>query len=312
MSNAPIIVFAYKRLDHLRRAIESLRANPEATQSALVIACDGPKRDEDKTLCAAVQEYAHAVGDGFQSVEVRVSPRNRGLAASLTSGVTAMLQQHERVIVVEDDLELSPHFLRYMNDGLDCYADDALVASIHGYCYPVSGQLPETFFLRGADCWGWATWRRAWQHFRADGAYLRDELVRQRMARPFDLDGAYPFFRMLQDQIAGKNDSWAIRWHASCFLDGMLTLYPGRSLVHNGGFDESGTHCAPTAIYDTQLSQQPVKIVRLPLEESAVGRDAFIKYLRPLHAPSLVRRALGALRRRARLLISKTAQGHPK
>jgi len=307
MSHAPIIVFAYKRLDHLRRAIESLRSNPEAAQSALVIACDGPKREEDKALCAAVQEYAHAVRDGFQSVDVWVAPRNRGLATSLTSGVTAMLERYERVIVVEDDLEVAPHFLRFMNDGLDCYANDDRVASIHGYCYPVPDALPETFFLRGADCWGWATWRRAWQHFRADGKQLRDELLRQGLRRRFDLDGGYPFFRMLQDQIAGKNDSWAIRWHASCFLDGMLTLYPGRSLVHNTGFDDSGTHCAPTTIYDTTLSQKPVQINRLPLEESELARQAFAGYLRPLHGKSLPRRALDALRRRIKRFISKSA-----
>ena len=82
--------------------------------------------------------------------------------------------------MLEDDLVTSRYFLKYMNEALNHYAHDERVASVHGYVYPVNDPLPETFFLRGADCWGWATWRRGWECFNADGQYLLDELKRQK------------------------------------------------------------------------------------------------------------------------------------
>ncbi len=231
----------------------------------------------------ASSRYASSSAEitGFASVTPVLREKNAGLAKSIIEGVSEVLKTHERVIVIEDDLLLSPHFLRYMNDALRLYADDRQVASIHAYCYPVRDPMPETFFLRGADCWGWATWRRAWSHFRADGAALLRELREQGLTREFDLDGAYPFTRMLADQVAGRNDSWAIRWHASAYLADMLTLYPGRSLVHNIGNDASGTHSKATSYYDVNLAQAQVAMTRIPLEVDRQAREAFVRFLRP-------------------------------
>jgi hypothetical protein len=183
---APIALFAYRRRDHLDATVRSLLGNPEAPRTALTIFCDGAKGEKDAEGVAQVRAYAAGV-TGFASVEVVERPRNFGLAASIIVGVTTMLARHERVIVVEDDLLVSPHFLAYMNDGLDRYADDEKVASIHAYIYPLHQPVPETFFLRGADCWGWATWSRAWKHFRSDGPALLKELKAQRLTGACDI-----------------------------------------------------------------------------------------------------------------------------
>jgi Glycosyltransferase like family 2 len=279
---APVIVFAYARPDHLRRTVESLLANPESADSEVFFFCDGAKRAEHAPQVQAVREFVDSVG-GFKSVTRVYRDVNLGLAASVIDGVTRVLASHGRVIVVEDDLLLSPHFLRYMNEALDCYADDEQVASIHGYCHPVSETLPETFFLRGADCWGWATWKRAWSHFRADGVALLAELEARNLTQAFDFDGQYAYTRMLRDQITGRNDSWAIRWHASCYLDELLTLYPGRSLVHNIGNDGSGTHSHPTSRFDQSISDTQVTVARLLVSESSLARSAIVGHLRYRH-----------------------------
>ena len=122
-----------------------------------------------------------------------------------------------RVIVLEDDLECSP-FLQFMNRALDVYADDHRVISISGYIYPIKGDFTGDVFLRGADCWGWATWKRGWDLFRSDGNALLSELQSRQLSAAFDFDGSYPYTEMLTDQVNGKNDSWAIRWYASAFL----------------------------------------------------------------------------------------------
>ena len=102
---------------------------------------------------------------GFQSVTVYRSKTNKGLSRSVIDGVTEVLKRFDRCIVIEDDLVLSPHFLSFMRDGLSKYSDDSRVASIHGYTYPTDSVLPTNFFMKGADCWGWGTWKRAWGLF---------------------------------------------------------------------------------------------------------------------------------------------------
>jgi hypothetical protein len=279
---APVALFAYRRPDHLRSTIESLQRNPEAPRTALTIFSDGARGTGDEDGVADVRAYA-AIITGFASVELVARPRNFGLAASIIDGVTAMLARHERVIVVEDDLLVSQHFLAYMNDGLERYAEDTRVASIHAYIYPLAQPVAETFFLRGADCWGWATWRRAWQHFNPDGRALLAQLQARGLTRDFDHGGVAGFTEMLAGQIAGRNNSWAIRWHAACFLDGLLTLYPARSLVHNIGNDGSGTHRdydAQNNRFGREVTATPVTVDPILVEESQEARNAVTDYFR--------------------------------
>lgn len=282
-SLVPVVLFAYARLDHLRQAVDSLLANRESSETSLYVFCDGPRNEGHKAQTDAVRAYVDTI-DGFASVTRVYRDKNLGLARSIISGVSEVLTAHDSVIVMEDDLVVSPYFLKFMNDGLSLYANEERVASIHAYCYPVSESLPETFFIRGADCWGWATWRRAWQYFEPDGQKLLDELRRQRLKQAFDLDGAYSYTRMLAGQVAGANDSWAVRWHASCFLKNMLTLYPGRSLVNNIGMDDSGTHCSVTDAYVQTITSSPVRVHPIPIVESASARRAISEYFNKNHS----------------------------
>ena len=171
-----------------------------------------------------------------------------------------------------------------MNSGLDLYRNDERVGSIHGYTYPCIEPLPDTFFLRGGDCWGWATWARAWRHINLDGSLLLRELEERDLMEAFDLEGAYPYVKMLKNQIQGNNNSWAIRWHASLFLKNMLTLYPGKSLVQNIGHDGTGIHSARTDYLMVDLCNEEVSIHRLEINESVYARSVFKKFLRKWHS----------------------------
>jgi hypothetical protein len=294
----PAVVFAYRRPHHLARTVTSLLANPEARFTPLHVYCDGARGPEDARDVDEVRRYAQSIA-GFASVTRTYRRENMGLATSIITGVSEVLEQRGAAIVLEDDLVLSRHFLRYMNEALTCYAEDERVASVHGYCYPVDVPLPETFFLTGADCWGWATWSRAWKNFQPDGRRLLDELNARDMAYEFDLDGVYPFTRMLEDQVKGRNESWAIRWHASCCLADLLTLYPGRSLVHNIGTDSTGTHCGTTDDYAQRVAVSPVVVRRIPLAPSAEGRAAFRRFLGARQSVAeRARRLLGRVMRR--------------
>jgi putative methyltransferase (TIGR04325 family) len=275
----PIALFAYARPDHLRQTVETLLRNPESAGSDLIVFCDAA-RTQDKLLAVqAVRDYAESIS-GFRSVTVHHRSENFGLAKSITTGASQVLEQYDRVIVLEDDIVTSPYFLSYMNEALDRYAEDDRVISIHGYVYPVQERLPEAFFLRGADCWGWATWRRGWKLFNPDGQFLLDQLKRRKLVKSLDFDGAYGFSELLEGQIAGKNDSWAVRWHASAFLANKLTLYPGRSLVHNIGNDSTGTHCGTSAAFDVELSATPIHLDEVVVEESVVAKRIIRDFFR--------------------------------
>jgi hypothetical protein len=293
---APIALFAYNRPRHLQRTVEALRSNHLAAQSDLFVFCDSAKTSDHEPAAAEVRAVARSIA-GFRSVEIIERPQNWGLAKSIVDGVSTVCGRFGRTIVLEDDMVTSPWFLAFMNDGLDRYRDDDRVASIHGYCYPVDETLPRNFFLRGADCWGWATWSRAWQLFEADGSKLLRALQERGLLHEFDLDGAFSFSQMLQNQIDGKNDSWAVRWHASCFLRERLTLYPGRSLVQNIGNDASGTHSANTEQYRGSIAAERIAVEDIKVEQSGQARDAFARFLRSTRPSPLRRMASGFARR---------------
>lgn len=281
---APIIFFAFKRPEITRKALESLALNPEAAESELYVFADGPKEGataETLQQIAATREVIRS-RKWCGTVHIAERVQNYGLAKSVITGVTEVIEKHGKAIVVEDDLVLSPYFLRYMNEGLDLYENDPQVASIHGYLYPLLEKMPETFFIRGADCWGWATWARAWKQFEPDGQKLYDAIRLKGESRAFDFNNTYNYMKMLRKQISGQNDSWAIRWNASAFLKNMLTLYPSRSLVQNIGGDESATHMdeADTVKYEVALSPTPIHLQKLPLEASVQGTAAFEDYFR--------------------------------
>lgn len=280
-SPAPIALFAYRRPDHLARTLAALAANPEAAATALSIFCDAARDEAASAAVAQVRDVA-AAATGFASVEVVLRPTNFGLARNITEGVSSLMARHERVVVVEDDIVVSPHFLRFMNEALDLYADDQNVGSVTGYCYPVDGPLPETFFLRGADCWGWATWRDRWRSFDRDGLRLLKEIDRRDLAHRFDFDGTMGYRAMLIDQIASRNDSWAVRWHASCFLRGQHILYPGKSLVLNIGNDGTGTHSLETTtLFDGEMAALPIRVERQDVVECETAREAFKRFFAP-------------------------------
>lgn len=301
LMNVPVVIFAFNRPHHLRQTLMSLAQNVGAQTTPVTIYCDGPRSAADADATAAVRATAKSC-EGFAQVQTIERDTNYGLAQSVISGVSEQLSQHERVIVLEDDLVTSPFFLSYMNQALALYVDSDRVISIHGYMYPVPTPLPETFFLRGADCWGWATWRRGWAYFNPDGQHLLHELERQHLVSAFNLEGAYPFLQMLRDQIAGRNNSWAIRWHASAFLADRLTLYPGRSLVHNIGNDASGTHSKFTATYDVVVSRTPVQVDAIAIQPCVIAYDAVRQYFAEKQRPS---RLLPRLLSRVKRLISK-------
>ncbi len=303
---APIALFAFNRPAHLARIVASLAANAQAEHSDLWVFCDGPRRLDDEAAVREVRRVAAGIS-GFASVRVIERQSNAGLAASVMAGVTQLCDSAGRAIVVEDDLVLSPHFLEFVNQGLDRFADHERAMQVTGYMFPrVSAGLPESFFTRLPSSWGWGTWRRAWQKMDTDAEILLSRIRSRGLGRTMDLDCPSGFLNMLRHQVAGHLDSWAIRWYASLLLANGLTLRPARSLVQNGGMDGSGIHCKSTDMFDVELAQQPVRYYPERVEEHVGGVEAIQAFYGATHK-SLVGRAMRRLRLGFSSLAGKSA-----
>lgn len=276
-------MFTYCRLANTKETVEHLLRNEEAKYSDLVIYSDAPKNERAEEGVKNTREFIHSIS-GFKSIKIIEREKNMGLANSIVDGVTSVVNQFGRVIVLEDDLSVSPYFLKYMNEGLERYEDRKDIASIHGYIYPVKAKMPEALLIKGADCWGWATWKRAWDVFCFDAKSLYQQIVESHREKEFDFNYSYPYMDMLKRQIDGSAGSWAICWYASAFLKDMYTLYPGQSLVQlNDIVGNGATHGSTPIAYLVDVKSTPINWNMVEDQvESLEGRKAFELFFKSL------------------------------
>lgn len=278
MTLSPILLFVYNRPAHTRHCIESLSMNPLAAESELFVYADGAKDENITSEVEDVRQYIRTI-QGFKSVTVIERNENWGLAKNIIEGVSTQVKKYGKVIVLEDDLIVAPHFLRFMNDALETYKNEPKVGHIQACDFTKDPSLPDTFLIKWTGSWGWATWERAWKHFNPNGKELLKELEQRKLTYTFDFNGKYGFTRMLRRQIEGKNNSWAIRWNASLFLKDILSLNVGRSLVQNEGFDGSGTNCGGGGLYASNLYLDSLTVNKIdPIIENPKARQVFIRY----------------------------------
>jgi hypothetical protein len=296
---APICIFAYNRVDHLQRLTDSLQACPLFRESELLFFADGPRpgRAGDVEKTTAVREFIEAFPHPRKHVFRAES--NQGLATSLRGGITRCLQEHDRVIVLEDDLIAKPALLEYMNAALQRYAGHPRVFQVSGHAYPTPARPPgnQCYFLPFITSWGWATWKPVWDTCRWSPeealAMLGDNPSLQTR---FDLDGSYPYFRMLQAQQRQQIDSWAILWYWNVFRCDGIALYPAQTLIENRGFDGTGTHGSRDLHDRMYRPETPVEGFSFP-PEALVNLQkygevtAFLRQLRKLQPRDLVRYA---------------------
>ena len=270
MKLAPIVLFVYNRPWLVHQTLEALEQNDLASKSILYIYADGAKENVALEQIQKIEQVREVIKEAWKFKEIHITERKRnwGLAKSIVSGVTEIVGKHNKVIVLEDDMITAKGFLKYMNEALDFYQSNEEIISIHGYTYPVDN-LPEYYFLKGADCWGWATWKRGWDYFENNGFKLLNEIKERELEKEFNFNNTFNYFAMLKAASNNQVQSWAVKWYASAFLANKLTLYPGTSYVNNIGFDGNGTHCDTTDIYDTkELAVFSESYQWIPVEEN--------------------------------------------
>jgi hypothetical protein len=248
---APIVLFIYKRLDTLKRTIDALKSDIEANNSELFVFSDAPKLEKDIEKVSQIREYIKTV-TGFKKITIIERRQNYGLAKSVITGVTEIVNQYEKVIVLEDDLIVMPNFLSFMNQALDYYANNEKIFSISGFHYNFmtpAGFQYDTYIVNRGCSWGWATWKNRWNMTDWDIEHYKN-INSIKFKRSFSQLGSdLPL--MLWKQKNGYTDSWLIRWLYNQYIVNKLTVYPILSLVNNNGFDGDATHTTGFNRYKT-------------------------------------------------------------
>lgn len=260
---APVILFVYNRPEHTIQTIEALSKNELAKESNVFIFSDAAKNENSLEKVRAVRNYIDTIKDKeyFKSLTIRNAKINKGLAKSVIDGVTEIINEYGKVIVLEDDLITTPDFLAYMNNALNYYNELDKVWSISGYNIPIA--FPEDYksdvyySYRGCS-WGWATWKKKWEQVDWNVKDYTQFKSNRHLRNQFNRGGR-DMANMLDAQMEGTIDSWAIRWCYTQFKKDMLTVYPVKSRIRNIGLDGSGTHSGITSHYDVEIDTSFMK-----------------------------------------------------
>lgn len=247
MNLAPIILFVYNRPEHTLQTLEALSRNELADKSVLYIYSDGPKEEANDDQTKRIQQVKDIIRQKQWCKEVHIieQKKNKGLADSIIDGVTEIINQYGKVIVLEDDLETGKGFLRFMNDGLEKYEREESVFQIAGFLFPIRKirKRNSAYFLPLTTTWGWATWKRAWDQINFHPADWKTLMKDKQLSYHFNLDGVYDYTNMLMRQMNDHGyGSWGILFWWSVFKHNGLVLYPDHTLVQHRDTERTGTH----------------------------------------------------------------------
>jgi len=306
-SIAPIVLFVYKRPIHTLKTLKSLKNNILAKESTLYVYCDGGKKDISKEDLKLLDETRRIVASEkwCRDVQIIEHDRNLGLAKSIVKGVSEVLDKHERVIVLEDDLILSTGFLEYMNKALTLYVEDEEVCSVSGYFFPINEQFTDTFFLKIITTWGWGTWKRAWNDYNHDLNSLKNTIKSKEEMYRFNVDNSYNYYAQYLKNLNGNSETWGIRWYMSNFKNQKLTLFPNKTLIQNIGHDDSGENCSSESSFNTSQLADSIKVDRIQVAESISSRKFLVDYFNEISGGVNVNRGFIYYLRRLKNIVLK-------
>jgi hypothetical protein len=293
----PVVIFCYDRLDMISQTVASLKKNWLANETPVYIFSDGAKGPSDKDNVNQVRQYIRTI-TGFQKITILERECNFGLAVNIVSGVSKILESYEAVIVLEDDIVTAPYFLDFMNDALDAYSDDLKVCQVAGYSflerYESHYNLDDTYFIKGADCLAWGTWKRAWSSYRSDSINLYSDIVSRNLTRSINRGDSYNYMKMLASNASGVTNSWAINWLSHNIIEDRYVLFPLKSLALHIGVDNRATNYTISGLdaLNVDIFKGKVEVVIQEVTEQPQTGLAYNAFLRDLRGSFLRRLCL--------------------
>ncbi|RZK78890.1 MAG: glycosyltransferase [Pedobacter sp.] len=244
MKNSIIIgVFCYNRVNKLKRCIEALLMNPECADMDIIFFSDGVKKDADSTPIMEVRNYIDNL-KGFKNVIKHYREHNLSTGPNFRTGITFLNEHYERFIIVEDDLIVSPNYIKFLNDALIFYKDESSVFCITAYVFPIVDDTDpyDTIVYKRFCSYGWASWSDRFENIIWDESEL-SELMKNSpgFKKRLNAEG-YDLVRMLKKQIKGTISTWDIQMQTHVAENRLKVIYPKLSKVSNIGFDEESTN----------------------------------------------------------------------
>ena len=267
----PILILAFNRPDRVEELIATIRAQQPTD---LFLAVDGPRmgNDSDAALVARTQQAVNLI-DWPCEVRTRFLTENLGCGKAVSSAIDWFFTEVERGIILEDDVSPGPDFLDFCAELLDFYQDDERVFAISG-CNFVPPDVPDQNasyrFSALTHVWGWATWRRAWQHYDFDMRHWRSRLPLGRRWKAMGADiGGVAYWTAVFDWMRwGKIDTWDYQWTLAQMAAGGLTATSNANLVENVGFRDDATHTVAKPSF-----VRGIEPLRSPLVHPQIERD---------------------------------------
>ena len=264
-TDTAIILFAYKRPDHVKRVFESLLANRNIHRYHIIVVQDGARNEDEQILTETTSRVINENLKNFSSSEAINATKNLGLAGSIISGINYAFTKYEKCIVLEDDILVHPEFVNYMQELLDVYEDKEEIGSITGFQLVNRGLRKKTriYSSNRHSSWGWATWRRVWKD--VDWKILETvEINNPKIAKMLSKGGG-DLSGMLDLVKRGEIDSWSVLFDLNMILRNLYCIHPVQQLCVNIGMDGSGTNYSNVR-YKSPFGRYFGKFEKLPTE----------------------------------------------
>jgi len=258
----PVLFLIFNRPDTTARVFETIRL---AQPPRLYIAADGPRHNKPGEA-DKVEETRRAVLDNIDwncQVHTLFRDTNLGCRQAVSRAIDWFFDNEEAGIILEDDVVPHPTFFRFCELLLDRYRDNEKVMHITGNNFQFGKLRCETsyYFSRYVHVWGWASWRRAWQHY-ADVPDLWSSGSYAAVLDMFETAGEKDFWRdVLSRVFSGSLSSWAYQWSFAVIARQALAVTPAVNLVTNIGFGQASTHTNQK----NRLAEIPTEALRFPL-----------------------------------------------
>ena len=258
---APVAIFTYIRFKKLKKIINQLKKNELSKKTDIFFFSDAAKNDSELKKVDKVRKYLKKI-EGFKKKTIIFRNKNLGNGTNIIKGVNEVFKRYNKIIVLEDDLDIGENFLTFMNNCLHKYNKNKKIWHVGGWTYDINIKNEYDIFFSGVmNCWGWATWKDKWKFFEKKPEKLINYFNKDyNKKNKFNLNGRINYYNQILRNDNKRINTWAVFWYAQIFKNKGLCISPNISLVKNDGFDKQSTQSHPdhfmNILYKTRINKK--------------------------------------------------------
>ena len=215
MLQQPILFLIFNRPDSTQKVFDQIR---KAKPKYFYIASDGPRsnKPDDIVLCDTTRNIVLNNIDWDCKITTRFQSANQGCGKHVSGAISWFFQNVEQGIILEDDCVPSTSFFEFCDELLYKYADNKKIYMIGGSNFQRKSYQESYYFSAYGHIWGWATWRRAWQHYDFTLKSISDQSFRNNLSHYFsDQREKNYWYEVFKKMKTNPVDTWDYQWNFS-------------------------------------------------------------------------------------------------